>query len=62
MPKRPTRSIKQAPKSDQRIATKAGKAAGKLKHDRAAQSELTTRIRGHVSARGKRAQAKRDSR
>jgi hypothetical protein len=45
-----------------RIATKAKQTAGKVKAQRIAETGLTSRVRGHVSARGKRAQGKRDSR
>jgi hypothetical protein len=45
-----------------RIAAKAKKASGKIKSQRIAKSGLTSRIRGHVSARGRRAQGRRDTR
>jgi hypothetical protein len=45
-----------------RIAARAKKIAGKLKLQRIASTGLTSRVRGHVSARGKRAQARRDRR
>lgn len=45
-----------------RKSIKASKTSGKVKAQRIAKTGLTTRIRGHVSARGKRAQARRDSR
>jgi hypothetical protein len=38
------------------------KAASKAKNQQIAKTGLTSRVRGHVSARGKRAQGKRDSR
>jgi hypothetical protein len=44
-----------------RIAAKAKKTTGKVKTDRIAKTGLTSRVRGHVSARGKRAQGRRDS-
>jgi hypothetical protein len=44
-----------------RIAAKAKKVSGKIKSQRIAKTGLTSRVRGHVSARGKRAQARRDS-
>jgi hypothetical protein len=44
-----------------RIAAKAGQAAGKIKQARVVQTGLTSRIRGHVSARGRRAQGRRDA-
>ncbi|MBE0545520.1 MAG: hypothetical protein IH623_29640 [Verrucomicrobia bacterium] len=44
-----------------RIAAKAKKSAGKIKTQRIAKTGLTSRVRGHVSARGKRAQGRRDS-
>ncbi|MBE7503177.1 MAG: hypothetical protein HS113_23410 [Verrucomicrobiales bacterium] len=45
-----------------RVAAKAKKAAGKIKAQRLAKTGLPSRIRGHVSARGKRAQGRRDAR
>ncbi len=36
--------------------------AGKINQRKIDQTGLTSRVRGHVSARGKRSQAKRDSR
>jgi hypothetical protein len=45
-----------------RITAKAKKVAGKIKTQRIAKTGLTSRIRGHVSARGRRAQGRRDSR
>jgi hypothetical protein len=41
---------------------KSAKMAGKLKTQQIAKTGLTSRVRGHVSARGKRAQGRRDSR
>lgn len=38
------------------------RAATRAKSNRVAESGLRSRVKGHVSARGKRAQAKRDSR
>jgi hypothetical protein len=43
------------------IATKAKKVAGKVKAEHIAKTGLTSRIRGHVSARGRRAQGRRDA-
>jgi hypothetical protein len=43
------------------IENKANATAGKVKEQRIEASGLTNRIRGHVSAAGKRSQAKRDS-
>jgi hypothetical protein len=45
-----------------RIARKAKEVTGKVKAQRIAETGLTSRVRGHVSARGKRAQGRRDSR
>jgi hypothetical protein len=45
-----------------RVAAKAKKVAGKIKSQRIDKTGLTSRIRGHVSARGKRAQGRRDAR
>jgi hypothetical protein len=44
-----------------RIAAKAKKATAKVKTQRVAKTGLTSRVRGHVSARGRRAQGRRDS-
>jgi hypothetical protein len=44
-----------------RVAAKAKKVAGAITTQRIAKTGLTSRIRGHVSARGKRAQGRRDS-
>jgi hypothetical protein len=41
---------------------KSVKMAGKLKTQQIAKTGLTSRVRGHVSARGKRAQGRRDTR
>jgi hypothetical protein len=41
---------------------KSVKASGKAKQQQIAKTGLTSRVRGHVSARGKRAQGRRDSR
>ncbi len=48
--------------SGRRIAAKAKKTASTITTQRLAKTGLTSRIRGHVSARGKRAQGRRDSR
>ncbi|MCW5554285.1 MAG: hypothetical protein KIS67_19265 [Verrucomicrobiae bacterium] len=48
--------------SGRRIAAKAKKTASKITTQRLAKTGLTSRVRGHVSARGKRAQGRRDSR
>ena len=45
-----------------RVAAKAKKVSGKVNTARIAQTGLTSRIQGHVSARGRRTQGKRDSR
>lgn len=45
-----------------RIATKAQNAKGIIKLQRIAGTGLTSRIRGHVSARTKRVQARKDAR
>jgi hypothetical protein len=62
MPKRPAKSVKKAPAKEKKIATKAKKTAGKIKGQRMAATGLNSRIKGHVSASGKRSQARRDSR
>jgi hypothetical protein len=55
-------------KKGKRKSTSSGTAAmaknvpGRIKRQRIAKSGLTSRIRGHVSARGRRAQARRDTR
>lgn len=43
------------------IATKAKRVTGNVKAERMAKTGLTSRIRGHVSARGRRAQGRRDA-
>jgi hypothetical protein len=48
-------------KTKKTIAAKAKKVAGKVKAERIAKTGLTSRIRGHVSARGRRAQGRRDA-
>lgn len=50
------------PTTDRKIATKAKKTVGKVTAQRIANTGLDSRVRGHVSARGKRTQAKRDGR
>jgi hypothetical protein len=50
------------PAKKKNVASKSKQAAGKVKAQRIAKTGLTSRIRGHVSARGKRAQGRRDSR
>jgi hypothetical protein len=62
MPPRKKKSVRKAPVSDRKIAAKGKSAAGKLKQQRFAATGRTTRVQGHVSARGKRAQARRDAR
>lgn len=49
-------------KTGRRVAAKAKKAAARIKKQRIAKTGLTSRVRGHVSARGRRAQGRRDSR
>lgn len=44
-----------------RVAAKAKKVSPKITKTRLAKSGVTTRIRGHVLLRGKRAQARRDA-
>lgn len=48
--------------SGKRIAAKAKRVAPKVIAERIAKTGRTTRVRGHVSARGRRAQARRDQR
>ena len=62
MPARPTRKKKPAPVKGRKIAAKAEKSAGAVKRIRLDETGLTNRTRGHVSARGKRAQAMKDAR
>lgn len=45
-----------------RLAAKAQKAAPKVKAARLAKSGMTTRLKGHLAASIKRAQARRDAR
>jgi hypothetical protein len=49
------------PAKKKRIAAKAKTVVGKIKAQRIAKTGLTSRVRGHVSARGRRVQGKRDS-
>jgi hypothetical protein len=51
-----------AAKTKKSMSAKASKAVSKLKSQQIAKTGLTSRVRGHVSARGKRAQGRRDSR
>jgi hypothetical protein len=51
-----------APVRGRKIMRKARRLKGSLTRQRIDQTGLTSRVRGHVSARGKRAQAKRDAR
>jgi hypothetical protein len=62
MPARPTRKKRPAPVKGRRIAATAKNTAGSVKRIRLDETGLTNRTRGHVSARGKRAQAKKDAR
>lgn len=73
MPARPQKSKSPAnppsPKAEtavpvpqQKLIRKAAESAPKAKAQRIDASGLTNRVRGHVSARTKRVQAKRDSR
>lgn len=62
MPARTTRKKKLAPVKGRKIADKAKSTTGTLQRIRISETGLTTRTRAHVSARGKRAQAKRDAR
>jgi hypothetical protein len=62
MPPKSSKSVKSPKVKGAKIAAKAHGTSGKLKGDRLNATGLTSRTRGHVSARGKRAQAKRDSR
>jgi len=47
--------------SGRRIESKAKDAVGKIKAQRIDKSGLTSRVKGHISARGKSHQGKRDS-
>jgi hypothetical protein len=49
------------PVRGRRIAKKAKATTGKIKAQTIAATGLTSRIRGHVSARGRRAQGRRDT-
>lgn len=62
MPPRNPKPARKTKKTNQKLATKAKKSTGKIKAQRIAATGLDTRIRGHVSARGKRNQARKDSR
>jgi hypothetical protein len=62
MPKRPSKPVGKAPPAGEKIASRAKESAGKIKEDRIASTGLTSRVRGHIAARGKRAQARRDQR
>jgi hypothetical protein len=66
MPNRPAKTSKSpatAPAvTGRRIAAKAEDVEGKIKAQRMDKTGQNTRIKGHVAARGQRAQAKRDSR
>lgn len=48
-------------RTEKRLSKKSRRIAGKIKAQRIANTGLTSRIRGHVSARGRRAQGRRDS-
>ncbi len=62
MPNRPPKPEKDdTPNEQEVIGDKANEAKPKLKAQRIDQSGLTSRVKGHVSARGRRSQAKRDS-
>lgn len=62
MPPRPPKAAKETPVDQEKLVPKAKKASRKATATRIDQSGLTSRVKGHVSARGKRAQAKRDAR
>jgi len=62
MPSIPKKKSRVIPVRGRRIARKADRLKGSITRQRIDQTGLTSRIRGHVSARGKRAQAKRDAR
>jgi hypothetical protein len=53
---------RKTPLADQHIAAKAKKTSGKLTAQRFAATGRTTRVQGHVSARNKRMQGKKDAR
>ncbi len=66
MPARPPKSKKEKAPADQEAIpdqekTKAKEVNPKLKAQKIDQSGLTSRVKGHVSARVKRSQGKRDS-
>jgi hypothetical protein len=62
MPSRAKKAVRKSSAADQNIASKAKQAKGNIKQQRIAATGKASRVRGHVSARGKRAQAKRDTR
>lgn len=62
MPNRPPkRKTGQTPSDQEVIADKAKKVKPTMKEQRIDQTGLTSRVKGHVSSRGKRSQGKRDS-
>ena len=61
MPARPPKkSSAKVPHDQETVRSKAAKTDRKVKDPGIAASGLTSRVKGHVSARGKRDQAKRD--
>ncbi|BET69480.1 hypothetical protein ASA1KI_43980 [Opitutales bacterium ASA1] len=62
MPSRPKQTPAAPAVKGRRLAAKSEAAAPAVNRQRIDETGLTTRIRGHVSARGKRVQAKRDAR
>ena len=62
MPSRPTKNTRAVSVRGRKIARKAKGLKGSLTRQRLDQTGLTSRIRGHISAHGKRTQAKRDAR
>lgn len=61
MKPRTDRTPKSPSPEEETIASTAKKTAGRINEQRIDQTGLTSRVRGHVSARGKRVQAKRDN-
>lgn len=57
-----SKKVRQTPTPDKKIAAKAKKTVGKITAQRFADTGRTTRVQAHMSSRGKRTQAKRDSR
>ncbi len=62
MPNRPPKkSSTKIPDDQKKVRSKGAETEQKVKDPGIAASGLTSRVKGHVSARGKRVQAKRDA-